>query len=178
MATIALSLVTAVLVIAVVALYGEVQQLRADLSPLPAWPLGTVLGGELNPVGDLALPGTGFIVLAPIPRNAYPSVLAAAYVATRWDHPLVVVTLAVDPPSADLRDAVRDASARHVHASPRFFDAVSLQASPTVVFLRDGKVQDALARPSSPAEVAEHFVTVAGPLGRPDPLHVAQEALA
>src|SRR3954464_15246361 len=113
MATIVLSLVTAVLVIAVIALYGEVQQLRADLSPPPAWPLGAALGGELDPVGDLALPSAGFIVLAPIARHAYPSVLSAAYVATRWNHDLVVVTLAVDPPPADLRDAVRDASARH-----------------------------------------------------------------
>lgn len=167
------SLTTAMLLLAVIALRRDLEEVRLHSSapPAPAWPLGVSVGASV----DLpALPDTCFLVLVPLIRDAYPTVVSTGYVAARWGYDLVVATLPSDERAPDLEEAVHQFGGQCLEVAHAFFDTLAPKVAPTVVFIRDRRVQEALASPSSPADVAAHFTTAAGPLVTTSSLDLAE----
>jgi hypothetical protein len=77
---------------------------------------------------------------------------------------MTILTLRGVRITPDLDEAIHEFSAQHTEIDSDAFLDLGLRGAHVVVFMRDGKIQDATASPSSPGEVAEHFETVAGPL--------------
>lgn len=177
LATIILSLMMAVVVLALIRLYGDVQDLVAQRAAVVDWPMAAKVGDPIGTGHGALLPATCFILLSFAPRDAYAAIVSTGYVAARWGLDFVLVTPSVTTAELHVDETVRQVGARHVEVSEDEFKALGLLTAHVLVFVRDGRVQDASANPSSPANVADRFATVAGPLAPFDPVDSTTEVV-
>lgn len=152
------------------ALYRMLGKPSAKDLPTLIWPLPKVMPGQkldimfepLSSTVALKLPLTGFCLFVTEAQDMFSTITSAVIVADTWKYPLLIVTRDSEE-SEWFAHLPHNMQERVAHMSIADFQELEIKYVPTLVFLRDGRVVDAVAGLQSPSTVKDFFQLVAEP---------------
>lgn len=156
------SLVVALLLLAVAALYDRVLQLERGLMREHS---GSAIGlqyGERLEHSELAQNFTGFVVLTDSLSDPFSHWFSAHRAAQRWGYPTIVLVVETTGEPDWTSELTQEGAELRV-VGPDLLESVLPVELPVTIFCRDGRVLDSARGATTPRLADQHFTLVAAP---------------